>query len=92
VKKRSLAESAADRNRFWTLSQDLMLVCNFEGVITAVNPSGNRMLGWNDEEIIGRQISDFIHPNDFKITVAEVEKLNRGFTTWFQEPLPDKTG
>ncbi len=29
------AQSTRDRDRMWTMSQDLMLVCDFEGMITA---------------------------------------------------------
>jgi PAS domain S-box-containing protein len=79
--KLSHAESAADRNRLWTLSQDLMLVCNFDGVITAVNPSGHRMLGWTEEEMTGRLLSELIHPDDLEITAAEIDKLRQGVTT-----------
>lgn len=76
--KLSQVESAADRNRMWTLSQDFMLVCDFAGMITAVNPSGYRMLGWTEEEMVGRSISDFIHPDDLETTAAEKERVSQG--------------
>ena len=79
--KRIHAESAADRNRLWALSQDLMLVCDFEGVITAVNPSAYRMLGWTSDEMIGRSLGEFVHPDDLEITAAEREKLSQGVTS-----------
>jgi len=70
-----------DRDRLWALTQDLLLVCTFEGVITAVNPSATRMLGWNSAEMIGRAISEFIHPDDLSSTAGELEKLSHGQST-----------
>jgi PAS domain S-box-containing protein len=70
-----------DRNRLWTLSQDLLLVAAHDGVITAVNPTASRMLGWAEAEMIGRPIADFIHPDDLASTTAEIEKLAHGHTT-----------
>jgi PAS domain S-box-containing protein len=79
--KLSHAESTADRNRLWSISRDLMLVCTFEGEITAVNPSAQRLLGWAEEEMIGKPLSDFVHPDDLEATADEVGKLSNGVTT-----------
>eukprot|EP00456_Euglypha_rotunda_P073387 TRINITY_DN6682_c0_g1_i4.p1 TRINITY_DN6682_c0_g1~~TRINITY_DN6682_c0_g1_i4.p1 ORF type:complete len:619 (+),score=110.53 TRINITY_DN6682_c0_g1_i4:122-1858(+) len=70
-----------DRDRIWALSQDLMLVCDFDGVIHSVNPSATRMLGWAEEEMIGHRLAEFIHPDDVESTAAEVGKLAQGVTT-----------
>ena len=75
------AANARDRDRLWTMSQDLMLVCDFEGIITAVNPSASRLLGWEIEEMIGQSLSAFTHPDDLASTAAEVGKLAHGATT-----------
>ncbi|WP_267395617.1 MULTISPECIES: PAS domain S-box protein [unclassified Sphingomonas] len=70
-----------DRNRLWAMSQDLLLVCTFEGMITAVNPSATRMLGWSEDEMVGHLLVDFLHPDDLASTAAEVDKLSHGVTT-----------
>jgi PAS domain S-box-containing protein len=79
--KRSLAESAADRERIWTMSRDLLLVCTHEGIVTAISPSVERTLGWRQEEILGRDLTGFIHPEDVAGTRAELDKLGQGITT-----------
>ena len=79
--KQSEATSVADRDRLWSMSQELMLVCTFEGVITAVNPSAKRLLGWDEAEMVGARLADFLHPDDLVATAAEVEKLGDGVTT-----------
>jgi len=91
--KLSQAESNADRNRLWTMSRDLMLVCTFDGVITAVNPSATRMLGWEEEELVGAALADFLHPDDFTTTAAELAKLSGGETTLaFENRYRTRTG
>ncbi|WP_028055736.1 PAS domain S-box protein [Sphingobium bisphenolivorans] len=70
-----------DRNRLWSISRDLLLVCTLEGVITAVNPSATRMLGWMEMEMVGHSLSEFIHPDDLDRTAAELGKLGHGITT-----------
>ena len=68
-------------NRIWGLSQELMLICDFSGAIAAVNPSATRLLGWSEEQMIGKPLSDFVHPDDLARTALEVARLSDGVTT-----------
>ncbi|TPG42600.1 PAS domain S-box protein [Sphingomonas koreensis] len=79
--KLNQAHSLADRNRLWTMAKDLMLVCTDQGIITAVNPSVERTLGWTEHEMVGRTLIEFVHPEDLEQTTAEVKKLARGEPT-----------
>jgi PAS domain S-box-containing protein len=79
--KLSEVETLRDRDRLWALSQDLMLICDFDGIISSVNPSATRMLGWTEEELVGHPLSEFVHPGDVASTAAEVGKLAHGATT-----------
>jgi PAS domain S-box-containing protein len=51
---RSLIENASD----------LITVMNPEGIITFQSPSSERVLGFKPEEMIGRNIKEFVHPED----------------------------
>jgi len=82
AQKQAEAAFAQDRDRLWTISQDLMLVCDFEGIITAVNPSAERMLDWTEEQMVGRPIEDFVHPDDLEMTWREMSGLSVGTTTF----------
>jgi PAS domain S-box-containing protein len=83
IHERKLAETenSRDRDRLWTMSQDLLLVCDFDGTITAINPSATRILGWAEEEMVGRPLGDFVHPDDVDRSVTEVGKLVGGAKT-----------
>ena len=79
--KLAQAETARDRNRIWTLSRELMLVCDFGGRIAAVNPAAQRLLGWTEAEMVGRSLAEFVHPADLAATAGEVDRLAGGATT-----------
>ncbi|WP_404480377.1 PAS domain S-box protein [Novosphingobium sp. BL-52-GroH] len=81
AQKQAEAAYAQDRDRLWNISRDLMLVCDFAGQITAVNPSTERLLGWHEGEMLGRRIASFVHPDDREATAAEVAKLSTGVRT-----------
>ncbi|MET0542624.1 MAG: PAS domain S-box protein [Variovorax sp.] len=74
-------DSTRDRDRLWMLSQELMLVCDYEGVITAINPAAMRLLGWAGDQMIGRTFTDFIHPDDLASTAAEFARSVQGIST-----------
>jgi PAS domain S-box-containing protein len=93
AQKQAEVESVQDRERLWKSSQDLMLVCNLDGLITAVNPSAERMLGWTEAEMLGQFLSAFLHPDDLEATASEMDLLNHGATTFaFENRYRTKDG
>lgn len=88
-----VAERTADRDRMWRLSTDIMLVADFQARISAVNPAWSRVLGWDEDELVGRSLMDLIHPDDMATTLAEVGKLGAGATTFsFENRYQRKDG
>jgi PAS domain S-box-containing protein len=80
IHERKLAEdqNARDRDRFWQLSHDLLVVCDFAGTITAANPAVTRVLGWDDAEFTGASILAFIHPGDLDRSRDQLGRLIEG--------------
>ncbi|PWC28788.1 hybrid sensor histidine kinase/response regulator [Teichococcus aestuarii] len=66
--EQQVAERTADRNRLWTLSKDIMLVAGFDGTIQATNPAWAATLGWTQDDLVGRNLLDLIHPEDHERT------------------------
>ena len=58
-----VAERTAERDRMWRLSRDLLLVVDARRRIRAVNPA-IAALGWTEADVVGRNLSGFIHPDD----------------------------
>ena len=53
-----------ERDRVWQLSQDMLGVADADGVWLSVNPAWTRILGWAENEIIGRTMRWLQHPDD----------------------------
>jgi len=62
--ERRVAERTADRDRMWRLSTDVMFVAQIDGKINAVNPAWTHLFGWTEGELVGANLSDFIHAED----------------------------
>lgn len=80
-----VTERTADRDRMWRLSTDVMLVASLDAKVAAINPAWTSMLGWCEEDLIGRSFMDLIHPDDVQATLDEVGKLGQGVTTFLFE-------
>ena len=75
---RELAKRTEERDRLWELSSDIMLRCEFDGRITAVNPAWMELLGWSEDELVGRKIFDLIHPDDMQHTIEGARRSAEG--------------
>lgn len=69
------------RDRMWRLSTDLILVAGFDGIIKSVNPAWQKLLGWEERELIGRPLTHLVHEEDRQSTAADVRGLSLGRTT-----------
>lgn len=54
----------AERDRFFSLSPDLIAVMDMEGRHLRVNPAYTHCLGWTEETVLGRRYIDLIHPDE----------------------------
>jgi len=76
--KSLVAARTADRNRIWQLADEVMIICDLGGVFIEVNPAACRLLGLAEQELRGRPLTEFLHPNDVERTTAEIQKLVAG--------------
>ena len=60
----------ADRDRFFALSRDMLVVVTQDGRLKRVNPAFGEMLGYTVSELVGKPFIDFIHPDDRAATMA----------------------
>ncbi len=82
--QRQMAEAAerlereTQRNRFFTLSIELLAVADFQGHLLQVNPSWNDVLGYSAEELRSLRWTDLVHAEDRPGTLETLSQVMRG--------------
>ncbi len=77
-RRSNLASKATQqRDAFFDLSLDLLVIANFEGYLLQVNPAWLSM-GWSLEELRAHPAPYFIHPDDLESTANEMRRIRSG--------------
>lgn len=67
-----------ERDMTWRISEDLFLVCGFDGFYRSVNPAWTASLGYEEAELVGMRADRLAHPDDMLALSQEGQKLLDG--------------
>jgi PAS domain S-box-containing protein len=83
----------AESARHFDLSLDMICIAGFDGYFKRVNPAFERILGYEEADLLGRPFLDFVHPDDRKRTEEEAAAISGGTgTVQFRNRYFDKYG
>ncbi len=74
-----------ERDRFFTLSMDMLTIVHLDGRFQRVNPAFQKVLGFSEEELLSMSVFELVHPEDRPKTMTEYQKLSAGQPTKFME-------
>ena len=57
-------ERTAERDRLWSLSEDLLVLADYAGNLFRVSPSWTRLLGYDEATLLRTRYPGLIHPDD----------------------------
>ena len=75
TQERRLSEAM---DRWYDRSLDLACQIDVEGRYTRVNPAYGRILGYTSDELIGKPLTHFVHPDDLETTAKTLRRLWAG--------------
>lgn len=80
-------------NRFFNNAPELLCIAGADGYFKKVNPAFTRLLGYSEEEILSQPFTNFVHPDDLKNTVNELNDATSGQLSYsFENRYRTKSG
>jgi PAS domain S-box-containing protein len=73
--EQALYEQHAELDRFFTVALDLLCIADMDGYFVKVNKAWGDLLGCPLEDVQGRHILDFVHPDDVESTRTALATL-----------------
>src|SRR5215510_7943839 len=70
-----------ERLQIWNVSQDLLLVADLDGKYLNVNPAWTLVLGWSEQDLLGKDSYWLVHTDDREKIRAEAKQLAAGEMT-----------
>ncbi len=72
---RARHHSQAEADRWFSISDEMCCVANFDGYFTRVNDAWTESLGYTADELMEKPYFEFVHPDDLERTEAEAAGL-----------------
>ncbi len=88
----SVEQSTQERDRLWRNTQDIQVVIDSAGVFKAVNPAFSAILGWSPDEVLGRELFEFLIAEDAAPTKGALAHAGAATLPIFENRYRHKEG
>ena len=68
-------ERTRERDRLWELSEDLLVVADYEGRLLRISPSWTRLLGHDQKALLARSYKELVHPDDLDVAMDALLRM-----------------
>ena len=76
IQASELDRANRDLAEFFDMSVDLLAIVDRDGHFTRVSQSWTRELGWQPNEVVGRPMQEFLHPDDVDRTLESIVRAD----------------
>jgi PAS domain S-box-containing protein len=90
--ERQVEARTRERDRTWQTSQDLLAVISADGHFLSVNPAWTSLLGWRTDEVVGRHLASFSHPDDRRSSEAALQRAQESGLNQYENRVRHKDG
>ena len=66
---------------FFNETSDLVCIANLDGYFLKINDAFTKTLGYSEQDLITKQLINFVHPNDVSKTIQELTNLKNWLNT-----------
>lgn len=71
-------QAELERDRFFSLSLDLLFIANYEGMFKRLNPAWQNLLGYSESTLLSQSLWHLAHPDDQELLKQAKEQLRQG--------------
>jgi PAS domain S-box-containing protein len=82
-----------ERDQLWKISEDLLVVADYEGRLLRVSPSWTRLLGHSEADLLAGRYNEIVHADDMPALVAALTRMrDTGRPTQFEDRVRGADG